>query len=131
MTGRTGSRLPEAPRLSAVCRNVRQALAELIRGYQRRRNRTPHRYSTRPRGILFEGLEPRLLLSADIAPSIESLVHTASGLNKQTVAEFVEDQETEDLLRELGVDLVQGYHVGRPIGVEAAIAALAPVPAGL
>ena len=61
---------------------------------------------------------------------LESLVHTASGLNKQTVAEFVEDQETEDLLRELGVDMVQGYHVGRPISVEAAIAALAPVPAG-
>jgi diguanylate cyclase (GGDEF)-like protein/PAS domain S-box-containing protein len=60
---------------------------------------------------------------------LESLVHTASGLNKQTVAEFVEDQETEDLLRELGVDLVQGYHVGRPIGVEAAIAALPRVPA--
>ena len=37
--------------------------------------------------------------------------------------------ETEDLLRELGVDLVQGYHVGRPIGVEAAIAALPRVPA--
>jgi EAL domain-containing protein (putative c-di-GMP-specific phosphodiesterase class I) len=53
---------------------------------------------------------------------LESLVHTASGLNKQTVAEFVEDQETEDLLRELGVDLVQGYHVGRPTSVEAAIA---------
>jgi EAL domain-containing protein (putative c-di-GMP-specific phosphodiesterase class I) len=53
---------------------------------------------------------------------LESLVHTASGLDKQTVAEFVEDQETEDLLRELGVDLVQGYHVGRPISVEAAIA---------
>ena len=54
---------------------------------------------------------------------LESLVHTASGLDKQTVAEFVEDQETEDLLRELGVDLVQGYHVGRPIPVEDAIAA--------
>jgi diguanylate cyclase (GGDEF)-like protein/PAS domain S-box-containing protein len=53
---------------------------------------------------------------------LESLVHTASGLNKRTVAEFVEDQETEDLLRELGVDLVQGYHIGRPVAVEAAIA---------
>jgi EAL domain-containing protein (putative c-di-GMP-specific phosphodiesterase class I) len=60
---------------------------------------------------------------------LESLVHTASGLEKQTVAEFVEDQETEDLLRELGVDLVQGYHVGRPVAVEEAIAALpAAVP---
>ena len=45
---------------------------------------------------------------------LESLVHTASGLDKQTVAEFVEDQETEDLLRELGVDLVQGFAMGKP-----------------
>ncbi|MDA0173354.1 EAL domain-containing protein [Solirubrobacter taibaiensis] len=58
---------------------------------------------------------------------LESLVHTASGLGKETVAEFVEDQETEDLLRELGVDLVQGHHVGRPVDVHAAIAALAQV----
>jgi EAL domain-containing protein (putative c-di-GMP-specific phosphodiesterase class I) len=53
---------------------------------------------------------------------LEALVHTAAGLNKRTVAEFVEDQEAEDLLRELGVDLVQGYHVGRPVAVETAIA---------
>jgi diguanylate cyclase (GGDEF)-like protein/PAS domain S-box-containing protein len=52
---------------------------------------------------------------------LESLVHTASGLDKLTVAEFVEDQETEDLLRELGVDFVQGYHVGRPASVDEAI----------
>ena len=52
---------------------------------------------------------------------LESLVHTASGLDKLTVAEFVEDQETEDLLRELGVDFVQGYHVGRPVSVDEAI----------
>ena len=55
---------------------------------------------------------------------LESLVHTASGLDKQTVAEFVEDQETEDLLRDLGVDMVQGYHVGRPVAVDEAIAAV-------
>jgi EAL domain-containing protein (putative c-di-GMP-specific phosphodiesterase class I) len=56
---------------------------------------------------------------------LESLVHTASGLDKLTVAEFVEDQETEDLLRELGVDFVQGYHVGRPISVDEAISRFA------
>jgi diguanylate cyclase (GGDEF)-like protein/PAS domain S-box-containing protein len=60
---------------------------------------------------------------------LESLVHTASGLGKETVAEFVEDQETEDLLRELGVDLVQGYHVGRPTDLHEAIAAVASATA--
>jgi diguanylate cyclase (GGDEF)-like protein/PAS domain S-box-containing protein len=50
---------------------------------------------------------------------LESLIHAARGLDKQTVAEFVEDQATEDLLRTLGVDLVQGYHVGRPGAIAA------------
>ena len=30
------------------------------------------------------------------------------------MAEFVSDQETLELLAELGVDLAQGFHVGRP-----------------
>jgi len=30
------------------------------------------------------------------------------------VAEFVENAETLEILRKLGVDLVQGYHFGRP-----------------
>jgi diguanylate cyclase (GGDEF)-like protein/PAS domain S-box-containing protein len=54
---------------------------------------------------------------------LESLVHAAVGLGKVTVAEFVEDQPTEDLLRRLGVDYVQGYHVGRPVAVQTAIEA--------
>jgi EAL domain-containing protein (putative c-di-GMP-specific phosphodiesterase class I) len=33
----------------------------------------------------------------------------------KTVAEGVEDQATLELLRTLGVDLVQGYHIGYPI----------------
>ena len=45
---------------------------------------------------------------------IKALVSVAEGLGIQTVAEFVEDQETLDLLREFGVTYAQGYHVGRP-----------------
>jgi EAL domain-containing protein (putative c-di-GMP-specific phosphodiesterase class I) len=33
----------------------------------------------------------------------------------KTVAEYVQDAETLDLLGELGVDLAQGYFVGRPV----------------
>lgn len=46
---------------------------------------------------------------------VRSMVHTASGLGKQTIAEFVGDDETVHLLRELGVDYAQGYHVGKPL----------------
>jgi len=42
------------------------------------------------------------------------MVELAHGLGKQTIAEFVEDEQTLQLLGELGVDYAQGYHIGRP-----------------
>ncbi len=45
---------------------------------------------------------------------IEAIVGMAHGLGKQTIAEFVGDDETIATLGALGVDFVQGYHVGRP-----------------
>ncbi|HTW11542.1 MAG TPA: PAS domain S-box protein [Solirubrobacteraceae bacterium] len=48
---------------------------------------------------------------------IESLVAIARGLNKQTIAEYVEDRATELFLRHTGVDLAQGYHIGRPVSL--------------
>ncbi len=38
----------------------------------------------------------------------------ARGLGKRTIAEFVGDDETLELLRQLGADYAQGFHVGRP-----------------
>jgi diguanylate cyclase (GGDEF)-like protein/PAS domain S-box-containing protein len=45
---------------------------------------------------------------------VSALVQVSRGLKIKTIAEFVGDQETLDLLRELGVDFAQGYHIGRP-----------------
>jgi EAL domain-containing protein (putative c-di-GMP-specific phosphodiesterase class I) len=45
---------------------------------------------------------------------VRGMVKVARGLGKQTIAEFVGDEETVRLLREYGVDYAQGYHVGRP-----------------
>lgn len=45
---------------------------------------------------------------------VKGIVEVARGLQKRTVAEFVGDDETLTLLRDYGVDLAQGYHVGRP-----------------
>jgi EAL domain-containing protein (putative c-di-GMP-specific phosphodiesterase class I) len=45
---------------------------------------------------------------------IQAVVDIARGLGKKTVAEMVGDQGTMDLLRDMGVDYAQGYHVGRP-----------------
>ena len=45
---------------------------------------------------------------------IQALVQVARGMGKRTVAEQAGDAETVTLLRELGVDQAQGYHLGRP-----------------
>ena len=45
---------------------------------------------------------------------VKSLVEIALQLGKHTVAEFVEDEATLQLLHTLGVDFAQGYFVGRP-----------------
>lgn len=49
---------------------------------------------------------------------ISSLVTVARGLNKKTICEFVGDERTVQLLRSLGVDYVQGFHIGRPVPAE-------------
>jgi EAL domain-containing protein (putative c-di-GMP-specific phosphodiesterase class I) len=43
-----------------------------------------------------------------------AMVHLAHSLGKQTIAEFVEDGGTLEMLREIGVDCAQGFHIGRP-----------------
>lgn len=45
---------------------------------------------------------------------VKAIVNIAHGLNQKTIAEGVEDSETLEMLRDFGVDLAQGYHLGRP-----------------
>lgn len=45
---------------------------------------------------------------------VKSIVSVAKGLNIKTVAEFVEKGETIKILKEIGVDYAQGYHIGMP-----------------
>ncbi|HXQ88704.1 MAG TPA: EAL domain-containing protein [Solirubrobacterales bacterium] len=49
---------------------------------------------------------------------VKAIVEIARGLGKRTIAEFVEDEDTRVLLREYGVDMAQGYHLGRPVDSE-------------
>jgi PAS domain S-box-containing protein len=57
------------------------------------------------RGVLSDPNDRRL---------VKSIVDVARNFGMKTVAEGVEDEATLVLLRELGVDFVQGYHVGYP-----------------
>jgi len=50
---------------------------------------------------------------------VEHIHSMAHRFGMVTIAEFVEDEETLELLREIGIDLCQGYHVGMPEAVAA------------
>jgi len=45
---------------------------------------------------------------------VKALAELARGMGKLTIAEYVGDEATVELLREYGVDYAQGFEVGRP-----------------
>jgi diguanylate cyclase (GGDEF)-like protein len=57
---------------------------------------------------------------------VQAIVNVAQGLGRQTIAEYVGDEESARLLRELGVDFAQGYHIGWPRPVEELLPERAP-----
>ena len=54
--------------------------------------------------------------------TVQAIVQIARGLGKATIAEYVQDDRTAEMLREYGVDMAQGYHLGRPVGLDEAFA---------
>jgi diguanylate cyclase (GGDEF)-like protein len=55
--------------------------------------------------------------------TVKAIVQIARGLGKRTIAEFVEDEDTTRMLREYGVDMAQGFHLGRPVAAAEGLAA--------
>jgi diguanylate cyclase (GGDEF)-like protein/PAS domain S-box-containing protein len=55
-----------------------------------------------------------LTTNPDDVVFVRALTDAVRGYGKTTVAEFVEDEATLDILREIGVDHAQGYLIGRP-----------------
>jgi diguanylate cyclase (GGDEF)-like protein len=47
--------------------------------------------------------------------TVKAIVQIARGLGKETIAECVQDDTTTEMLREYGVDMAQGFHLGRPV----------------
>lgn len=45
---------------------------------------------------------------------VKSIIDIAAAVGKQTIAEYVQDSETLEILRVLGVDYAQGYCIGKP-----------------
>ena len=52
---------------------------------------------------------------------VESMCHLARMKKMQIVAEYVENEETGKLVRELGIDYLQGYLIGRPQPLESLV----------
>jgi diguanylate cyclase (GGDEF)-like protein len=53
--------------------------------------------------------------------TVQAIVQIARGLGKTTIAEYVQDDTTAEMLREYGVDMAQGYHLGRPVAIADAL----------
>ncbi|HWA55065.1 MAG TPA: EAL domain-containing protein [Solirubrobacterales bacterium] len=53
--------------------------------------------------------------------TVQAIVQIARGLGKATIAEYVQDDVTAQMLREYGVDMAQGYHLGRPVDIAEAL----------
>ena len=49
---------------------------------------------------------------------VETIVGLAKKLNIETIAEFVSSEEILEVVKELGVDYAQGYHIGKPEPIE-------------
>ena len=49
--------------------------------------------------------------------TVQAIIEMAVGLGKATIGVCVENQPTLELLRQLGVDYAQGYHLGQPTPV--------------
>ena len=57
--------------------------------------------------------------------TVQAIVQIARGLGKTTIAEYVQDDQTTEMLREYGVDMAQGFHLGRPVALDEAFAGAA------
>lgn len=55
---------------------------------------------------------------------VRAIHQVGMSMGIKTVAEFVEDQDIVDVLSEIGVHYAQGYHIGKPIPIEEAVALL-------
>ena len=49
---------------------------------------------------------------------VKSITEMGHFLNKKIVAEFVSDEEILEVVKDIGVDYVQGYYLGKPVLIE-------------
>ncbi len=45
---------------------------------------------------------------------VQTIINFAKDMSLETIAEFVEDKESLELLESMGIDYIQGYYIGKP-----------------
>lgn len=71
--------------------------------------RLPVRY------IKIDGVFIRKLVESEVDQTIvKAIVDIARIMGKETIAEFVGDEATADLIQRIGIDYAQGFHIGKP-----------------
>ncbi len=55
-----------------------------------------------------------ILIDSRYEKVVKSIVNFAEEMGAKTIAEFVENEEIAKRLRELGIDMLQGYYIGKP-----------------
>ncbi|RYZ82735.1 MAG: EAL domain-containing protein, partial [Moraxellaceae bacterium] len=53
---------------------------------------------------------------------VKAMIQVIQALGKKAVAEYVENEEILEILKSMGIDFVQGYHIGHPSPVEKILA---------
>jgi diguanylate cyclase (GGDEF)-like protein len=64
--------------------------------------------------IKIDGLLTRRIAEKKVRAIIQGIQDTANQLGITTVAEFVEDAQTEAILKDVGINWAQGYYYGQP-----------------
>jgi diguanylate cyclase (GGDEF)-like protein len=62
-----------------------------------------------------QGLVAHIAVSVNDALIVRAVIELAQGLGLRTVAEGVEDEATLQVLKVMGCDIAQGYHIARPM----------------
>ncbi len=69
--------------------------------------------------VKIDGAFIRNIASSDVdRMMVKSICEIARMMNMKTTAEYVESEDALQILRESGVDFVQGFHIGRPVPMD-------------
>jgi EAL domain-containing protein (putative c-di-GMP-specific phosphodiesterase class I) len=59
---------------------------------------------------------------------VAAITQVAKVMELETIAEYVENEETRKLITDLGVDFAQGYIIGKPAPLQNLVADLSDLP---